>query len=270
MTCEQAKERMVDRWITGLDEAERMEMDGHLAECAECREEQESLNALWNGLGDLPLEEPSRNLRTNFYQLMDAYRLGQAEQSEERVARLKMPAAVRRAGWWPGAVAAGVALVFGLTAGHMYTARNRDEQTIAQLNAEMQHMRQLVTLSLLQQQSASDRLQGVSYSVRMEPAGDEVLAALLRTLNHDQNVNVRLAAVDALRQFSNKAPVRQGLRDAMLHQDSPLVEIALINWAMDTRDYGSVEAMEKLEKEKDLHPAVKERLARALERLRMN
>ncbi len=266
MTCEQAAERMVDRWVSGIDEAERVELDAHLAECTECREEQETLSVLWDAMGDLPLEAPGRNLRAGFHQVMDAYRLGQAEREESKAAA-RMTA---RAGWRPVAMAAGVALVFGLTAGHLYTARNRDEQTISRLNAEMRHMRQLTALSLLRQQSASDRLQGVSYGARMEPVGDEVLTALLRTLNHDQNVNVRLAAVDALRQFSHEARVREGLREAMLGQRSPLVEIALINWALDTKDYESVETMEKLEKEKDLHPAVRERVARALERLKMN
>ena len=56
-------------------------------------------------------------------------------------------------------------------------------------------MRQLVTLSLLQQQSAGDRLQGVNWSYRVEQPDTAVLAALLTTVNHDPNVNVRLAAV---------------------------------------------------------------------------
>ncbi|HUQ93590.1 MAG TPA: hypothetical protein VM120_18055 [Bryobacteraceae bacterium] len=259
MTCEQAGERTVDRWIRGLAEAERVELEQHCTDCAECRHEARSLGALWNGLGDLPLEEPGKNLRSGFYQMLDAYRLGMLERPARK------PGA--RGSWWTQAMAAGVILVLGVSAGHFYAARNQEQKTIVQLSAEMRQMRQLVALSLLQQQSASERLRGVSYSVRMESAGEEVLGALLQTIKHDQNVNVRLAAVDALKQFSAKLPVRQGMRDAMLREDSPLVQIALIEWAVEAGDRGSRGILEKLEQQPDLHPAVKVRLAKALDRL---
>ncbi len=64
-------------------------------------------------------------------------------------------------------------------------------------------MRQLVALSLMQQQNASDRLRGVNYTYRVEPDDPQVLSALLTTVNHDPSVNVRLAAVDALRKFTD-------------------------------------------------------------------
>ena len=59
-------------------------------------------------------------------------------------------------------------------------------------------MRQLVALSLMQQQSASERLRGVSWAYQRGTIRREVLAALVSAVNHDTNVNVRLAAVDAL------------------------------------------------------------------------
>lgn len=265
MTCGEARERMAELWMSPAEDAGRREVEEHVAGCAVCREEAAVLGALWVELGDLPLEAPSPQLRAGFYHMLEAYRLG-----ERGVGK---PPLKRRWDWlhslWPSQPAvqlamAGLALVFGLVAGHLYTARSHDQQRIAQLQSEMQSMRQLVALSLLQQQSASERLRGVNYSVRMEPAGEEVLAALLQTLNHDANVNVRLAAVDALRQFSSRAPVRRGLREAIARQDSPLVQIALIEWAVDARDLGSAPQLERLAAKGELHPAVKARLDEAL------
>ncbi len=71
-------------------------------------------------------------------------------------------------------------------------------------------MRQLVALSLLQQQNASDRLRGVNYAYRVEQSDPQVLSALLTTLDHDSNVNVRLAAVDAVRNFTDSPVGRKG------------------------------------------------------------
>ncbi len=268
MNCDRAKDRMVDRWMKGIDEEARLELSEHLAGCADCREQHESLQALWNGLGELPLEEPARAMRTNFHRMLEAYRLGVAAAAEPR----KAPAWTWLHGLWPRQplvqfALAGAALLFGLVAGHLYTARGHDRERIAGLSAEMQQMRQLVALSLLQQQSASDRLRGVSYSIRLEPADDQVLAALFGALNHDPNVNVRLAAFDALRQFGARRAVRQGLREALARQDSPLVQIALMDWAVEAGDRASAGALRQLRQQPGLHPAVASRLDQALQRL---
>jgi len=264
MTCDHVQELLVDRWMRGVSPTLEADLNQHLEGCAACRVECERLTTLWRGLGDIPVEEPSRHLREGFQHMLDAYRIGSG---------------APRTPWWktlwpshPAAqfAVAGLALVFGLVGGHLYTARVHDQQTLAQMSAEMRNMRQLVALSLLQQQSASERLRGVNYSVRMQPADEKVLTALLETLKYDSNVNVRLAAVDALRQFSTRVPVRRGLRDALSHQDSPLVQIALIELARDTKDRGAVEALELLRTKADLHPSVSTRLDRAIDILRQH
>ena len=59
--------------------------------------------------------------------------------------------------------------------------------------------------------------------------------ALLETVNYDDTVDVRLAAVDALRRLSTEAEVRARLASALDRQDSPLVQIALIDALSDSR-----------------------------------
>ncbi|MBL8211685.1 MAG: HEAT repeat domain-containing protein [Bryobacterales bacterium] len=278
LTCEQARERLAERWVDGIDEPRRMELDAHLAGCSDCREQAEELDSLWHAMALMPEEEPSRRMRANFEHMLDAYRAGGGASSRTGIVQTQIApgSTAHLPRWWDGLAAlwprqplvqfaiAGAALIFGLVSGHLYTARQQDQQTIAQLRGEMNSMRQLVALSLLQQQSASDRLKGVTYSVRMEPAGDEVLNALLDTLREDGNVNVRLAAVDALRQFSARQTVRRGLRDAIANQDSPLVQVALIDWAMESRDGGSLPALRQLAGRADLNPSVRPQLERAI------
>jgi hypothetical protein len=271
---------MVDRWMLGIDEAQRVELGRHLAACPACREEAEALDSLWSGLGSLPVEEPGRNLRLGFYHMMEAYRLGAAQAGMVAQTVARKPSAARRVlDWlhqsWPKqplvqVAMAGLAMVIGVLAGTFYTTRQHDRNTISQLNTEVHQMRQLVALSLLQQQSASDRLRGVSWSVQVEPADNEVLGALLQTLNTDSNVNVRLAAVDALKQFSTRSPVRRGMREAILRQDSPLVQIALIDWAVESKDRAAVDVLERLKQQPELNQAVQVRVANALARLSGN
>src|SRR5437764_14005090 len=97
------------------------------------------------------------------------------------------------------------------------------------MHAELTSMLQLVALSLLEQQSASQRLEGVNYSTQVERPDPEISTALLHVLRFDNSVDVRLAALDALRRYKDDRQVRSGLLTALQDQQSPLVQIALID-----------------------------------------
>jgi hypothetical protein len=70
----------------------------------------------------------------------------------------------------------------------------------------------------------------------VDQSDTQVLAALLHAVNHDPNVNVRLAAVDALRKFAGNPVVKGSLDQSLVKQDSPMVQLALIDFIVDTRD----------------------------------
>ena len=135
---------------------------------------------------------------------------------------------------------------------------------IEELRSELHQTRQMVALSLLQQQSANDRLKGVSWSYQLQQPGREILAALLDTLMHDQNVNVRLAAVDALAQSARQPAVRQGILQALAQQDSPMVQIALIDLLVGLGEKNSVTTLRNLSANRNLDTAVRDRAEQGL------
>jgi HEAT repeat protein len=96
----------------------------------------------------------------------------------------------------------------------------------------------------------------------------KVLSALLHTVNYDQNVNVRLAALDALHQSTSNDMVRHGLVEALDRQTSPMVQIALIDVLVDIRDQQASGALKDLTQEAGLNPEVRERAQWALEHLK--
>ena len=128
-------------------------------------------------------------------------------------------------------------------------------------------MRQMVALSLLQQQSASERLKGVSWSNQLDQPGAEVLSALLDTLMHDPNVNVRLASIDALKRFGATQSVRRGVLQALEEQESPLVQIALIDFMVKTNERESVETLRRLAQDPHVNETVRARAAWGLQQL---
>ena len=135
------------------------------------------------------------------------------------------------------------------------------------MREELRDMRQIVTLSLLQQQSASERLKGVSYTSQIEQPGDAVTVALLDALMHDPNDNVRLCTVDALRRFADHAPVRRGAIDALSRQTSPLVQMALIEFVLEVGGRDAAEALRRLSTDPMVDEVVRARAMSGLTQL---
>jgi hypothetical protein len=263
MTCDQVKEQIADYLAGSLSPMAAEELEDHFAHCAACKQETGALAETWRMLGLLEAEEPSPALRPRFYESLEAYRQG--------LASAPPPSPVSPAwrpfsgwasrGWAPVFQLAGAAalVVVGIVVGQWLTLRDRGQGDLARLQDEVRGMRQMVTLSLLQQQSAGERLRGVDYAYRVEQSDTQVLSALLHTVSHDPNVNVRLAAVDALRKFAGNPEVRNTLDQALTKQDSPLVQIALIDLIVDVRDKRAAPSLEALERAPAVNKDVKER-----------
>lgn len=271
MTCERARERMAEFLAGELDEGLCAQLRGHLNDCPSCAAEAEGLKELWDSLGRIPEEYPGHTMRQRFDAMLAAYQAGmrQAELSRPGLGA-RLAAGWRR--WWPERpalqfAATAAVLLLGVALGRLVPAAGRSGDDVGRMRGELREMRQLLALSLLEQQSASQRLEGVNWSVRVEPGDGEVLSALLSTVNSDPNVNVRLAAVDALRYFARSPAARRGLSQALVNQDSPLVEIAIIGLLNDLGDRQAAPALRALLQREGLDDNVRRRAGMVLGRL---
>jgi anti-sigma factor RsiW len=261
MTCDQVKEHIADYLAGALSHTEAEELDEHFAQCAACKRETASLAETWEMLGLLEQEQPSAQLRPRFYESLEAYRQGQESVAPARARR-------RFFDWgWQGWAWSAALLVAGVAAGQWFGQQHHRQADLAGLQDEVHHMRQLVTLSLLEQQSASERLRGVDYSSRVDQSDTQVLAALLHAVNHDPSVNVRLAAVDALRKFAGNPAVRGTLDQSLVKQDSPMVQLALIDFIVDERDKAAAPSLAALERSPTADKNVKEKATWGLSQL---
>jgi hypothetical protein len=136
---------------------------------------------------------------------------------------------------------------------------------VTELRSEIREMREV--LSLLQQQSASERLRGVSWSNQIPQPGSAILTALLDAVKHDPSVNVRVASVGALEKFGRQAMVRQGLLEALSEQDSPVVQAALIDVVVALRQTESVEILQKMADSTAVHESVRRQALWAVKQL---
>jgi hypothetical protein len=178
--------------------------------------------------------------------------------------------------WWYRPALAAVAamvVVAAFVAGRFSSSSVQDvpqaAANLTELRAELRDMRQMLTLSLMQQQSATERLRGVSGSAQIDWPGTEIVRALLETLMHDSNVNVRLASVDALRRFSMQDVVRQGTVEALNQPDFPLVQIALIDFMVETKEKQALGALRRLSEDSKANEAVRSRAAWGVQQLEL-
>jgi HEAT repeats len=266
-SCEHARELMVGAWMRDLSEMSAAELHQHLAGCAECAAEMEALGAMWEKLGDLPAPEPSLALRVRWEQTLGSLSAPAPRQTYR-------PAPLR-AWWqsiWPANPAwqmaiAGLCLMIGLGAGVYLQHDSVERDEVAKLREEVASTKEMVAISLLQQQSATERLRGVDYSTRMASMEPLVVTALIQAVNRDSNVNVRLAAIDALGKVANESQVRQSMQEALPQQDSPMVQAALIDYLVQAHDRNAVGAIRDLVARQDLNPTVRDRATYAVRQL---
>ncbi len=276
LNCEQMEQLLPDYLQGALSPAQSAEVEQHCEHCTACAQDV----VMWKKLALLPEEKPSADSRARFDAMLHSYSAtaAQAASSAKSVVQPSREIESQKPSWnfleWLrspfGAVAWSAALlVLGLFVGTQLTNRSKPAQNdeIASLHAEVTSMRQLVALSMLQQQSASERLQGVSWSTREDHLDPQVQSALLRTLRDDGSVDVRLAALDALSRHAAQPQVRKGVLEALQEQQSPLVQVALIDQLTEWRDPDAAQHLRKLEQTPNLNPAVKQRAEWALAKL---
>jgi hypothetical protein len=262
MTCEKTQEKFADYLTGDLDETGRGEVRKHILDCAACREDLEDLTVVWAKLGVLPEEQPGSAVRSRFYAMLEDYKAVQPSRPKSQWTdwfTFRRPAFA--------ASFSAALLLLGIGAGWLMTGGGQGGPRYASLSREVQDMRQQVALSLLSKPSASDRIQGVSYSTEVKNPSDTTLAALFKAVDSDPNPNVRLAAVDALYLFRDRPGVHESLVKSLSVQSYPLVQVALIDFLVEVRETRAVEALKKLIEAGELTPEVKKRAEQGLKQI---
>lgn len=245
--------------MTSAEEAAFLQAQAaHGKDAAELAAEAEALRTLWDDLGHLPDPEPSPTLRARFYTHLN-----------DELAAQQRPSLVQRMNtwlnhWWPRqpAVQLGLAVVLLLVGYGLGTAiqpADAPPDDVALLRDEVGELRQMMAVSLLQQASAAERLRGITWSYRIAQPDSAVVTALMNTLNYDPNVNVRLAAVDAFQAMAPKLAIDEALVTSLRRQQSPLVQLALIDLVVALQAEEARDVLHDLVRDDALPPEVRTR-----------
>jgi hypothetical protein len=229
--------------------------------------EEKELQELALFYGKLPVADeikvPAEQMRNRFYTAL--------AKEEQKLSQPGWPQQI--ADWWQN-IRFGTEmrlafsfcmLLLGIGIGYLLRpASSPDNQQLSKLAIEVQQMREMVILSMLEQSSSAERLKAVNMGYELQEADVRVIEALLRTLNSDPNVNVRLAAVEALRKHADKAVVREGLLASINRQDAPQVQIALADLMVALQEKQAVEPMQKLLQEQGVNETVRQKIENSI------
>jgi hypothetical protein len=255
-SCALAQERMPDYWQGDISPDDRAWIEQHLATCNGCAK----LCAAWRELGELPEAKADPFQRRRFDAMLAAHLADDSRRS----------AFMSFVGWLhPLPAALGLTLLLAGFVGGWWVrgnsrpvAQGQDDQ-IALLRGEVHATDQLLVLSMLQQQSANDRLEGISYSNRLSQLNPRIVDALLRSLRYDSSPDVRLAALDVLQHAGNAGKATQavarGLVDSFPDQNSPLMQVALVDSFLELRPPAARELLEKVSANPAYSPEVRQR-----------
>jgi len=281
MNCTRVQDSFIDYQDGSLPPDEAAALRTHLASCPTCQREWSALQEITRKLDTLAGEpEPSPRLREQFYAMLETHQREADAPSPFALARSRLDrffAALLPAQPALQFSLAVALLVGGLFAGRQYLAKpapaapadDTAKAELAALKAQVNSMGQLVTYSLLQQQSTSDRMRSVLATMDLKSPDRKVLTDLVGSLAFDPSINVRLSAVEALTQHADDSLVRAGVLSALPRESAPLVQVAMIELLANTRDQSAKPVFEKLSRDDTTDRNVREAARRALAVLRL-
>lgn len=260
MNREQFEIQAMDFISGNMSEEEEKDFRNFLDKNPEYKSEFEKLSNTWKMINALDAPQTSEKMDETFFSML-SQEVGKTK--KENIGELFM-------GWLSSVLkpqlAYGVILLgVGFGVGYyMNFGDNTKGTNTTVINEETEDVRQKLVLTLLEQPSANQRLQGVSEANKFEGVDEKVIMALLQTLNNDSNVNVRLAAIESLTNYVDDPLVRQGLVQSIPYQESPILQVTLANLMVALQEKASIEPFKQLLQEKVLDTTVQKKIKKSI------
>lgn len=202
----------------------------------ELKGELEFIESLWKSEPLDQKQQPSAQMQARFYQMLSQAQTRQSDEKDEPQ-EIKEPMSERvsffeRIGWFQPAFQ--MLLLVIVFAGGWLMSWQKAEPINPQMASSNQVLQEkidtlnvMVALSMLKNDSASERLAGIDYAKSSGLKDQQVMTTLLGLLNNDRSSAVRLSAVDAISGKDDLKKLKQNLLDSLSQQSSAIVQIAL-------------------------------------------
>lgn len=244
-----------------LEQEECTAIASHLKECSTCKQELEHLKELYGAFEQEAVLVPSTRVRENFLEALKTEQANTAIptlQNDIKILPKKSVLSIFLK------IAAGIALLFGA----FILGRNQNEiqadQSLATQDYKLLEIQQTAMISLMGNQSPSKRIQGVNLITKFKNPDEKIINALVNRLLLDENMNVRLTAVEALSMFAKSETVKSAFIKVLATEKDPSLQIAIIQNLVRIQAQSAAKPMKYLLEQEDTQPFVKEEINRVL------
>ena len=243
-----------------LDKASEASMERKIKDDAEVAMEYYKLRELLGLIERRVVQQPDKSLETGFMSMLEdeIIELENTLEDLEKNVRNKNVKAYGLTLSSPLGIAASILLVLAGALIGMFVIRSGHDDQISSLKKELDATKAMVINSLQEKSSASQRIAGVNASFELREADDEIISVLIKTMNNDDNTNVRLAAIEALYQFSSDEKVKNAFIAALVEQKEPVIQLTLINILVNLKENRAMDNMQKLIEDKKTIKSVKD------------
>lgn len=249
-------QKLIAEYLNGtLDEVGKTKVEAMIAKGDIDFIDFRAMEQLHDELEMIPIPEPSNQMSRNFYAMLEmekeATKTSLWKVAEKRLIEFFNYLTLPRFAY---------ACLLLIAGGIVGSQLNSQDSEIEQLTSEMQNMREVMMVSMLEGPSTTDRLKAVNISAELPMADEKAIRALLFTLNNDESVNVRVQTVEALTRWGKNETVREGFVRSIANQDSEIVIVALADAMVDIGLKKSTSEFQKLINETDMSLLTKQKV----------
>jgi HEAT repeats len=229
---------LLAKFNAGLADADEVKIIEQLIEAGEMELTQlQEISRLQSQVAKIETVTPSQRLDEQFHKML-------AEEKKQHGGK-SVSLSVNWSKLFPRLAMAASLLIAGFVVGYFLKGPSQ-HKSVSELTQQVGELKEMMMLAMLEKESATERLKAVSLTSDMNQVSKKVTSALFKTLNGDENVNVRLAALDVLMNYAKDGEVRAELIKSISLQDSPLVQIALAELMVTLQEKKSVTELKKL------------------------
>lgn len=214
-----------------------------------------AMEQLHDELDLIQIPEPSTEMSNRFYAMLEEEK-GSVSNSAMETIRQKLNEFLSQI-TMPRLAYAFVLLIVG---GFFGNQMGSNDAELRELTSEMQTMREMMMVSMLEGPSTTDRLRAVNISAQLPSADQKAIRALFFTLNNDESVNVRVQTIGALTRWGDNPLVREGFVKSIANQDDDIVIVTLADAMVELGVKNSANEFQRLINEKDLVGATKQKV----------
>ncbi len=262
MECRNIQNLMIDFIDGNISGDMKEQIEKHLLVCKTCRDEHMKIKQLQDDLKLIEDEVPSEKMKSNFYAML--------EQEKKQLKRNKISKEEHREtkhlvrNFMKYAATTIILVSIGFLLGQQMQLRNSNQEEMALLRQELNEMQQNFSMASLTNSTASQRLKAVNTISDQIKPDDKMINTLISTLMNDENVNVKMAAANALAKYPENKKVRDVLIESLQNEEDPALQITLIGILTQIQDKRAKNAFQNILQNDHTIPVVKQQAEEGL------